>query len=72
MIHYYYLYIHLQKEETITKVNHLSTLTTWNFIILLVQCVISLGNIGQNTLDITEGVAKSGEFRNMSHIVLKS
>ena len=72
MIQYYYLYIHLQKEETITNVNHLSTLTTWNFIILLVQCVISLGNIGQNTLDITEGVAKSGQFRNMSHIGLKS
>jgi len=28
VIHFYYLYIHLPEDETITKVNHLSTLTT--------------------------------------------
>jgi len=28
VIPFYYLYIHVQEEETITKVNHLSTLTT--------------------------------------------
>ena len=69
MIHFYYLYIHLQEEEIITKVNHLSTLMTLFFRILLVQSVINLENIGQKTLEKTEGVAKSG---NTIHIGLKS
>ena len=73
MIHFYYSYIHLQEEETIRKINHLSTLTTlFFFIILLVRSVINLENIGQKTLEKTEGVGKSGQFRNMSHIGLKS
>jgi len=72
VIHFYYLYIHLQEEEIITKVNHLSTLMTLFFRILLVQSVINLENIGQKTLEKTEGVAKSGQFRNTSHIGLKS
>jgi len=69
VIHFYYLYIHLQEEEIITKVNHLSTLMTLFFRILLVQSVINLENIGQKTLEKTEGVAKSG---NTIHIGLKS
>jgi len=72
VIHFYYSYIHLQEEETITKVNHISTLTTLFFIILLVRSVINLENIGQKTLEKTEGVGKSGQFRNLSHIGLKS
>jgi hypothetical protein len=42
------------------------------FIILLVQSVINLENIGQKTLEKTEGAVKSGQFRNMSHIGIKS
>ena len=67
-----FLYIHLEEEEKITKINHLSTLTTLFFIILLVQSVINLENIGQKTLEKTEGAAKSGQIRNTSHIGLKS
>jgi hypothetical protein len=63
------LYIHLE-EVNITKINHLSTLTTLFFIILPVQSVINLENIGQKTLEKTEGAAKSGQFRNTSHIGL--
>ena len=44
----------------------------FGFIILLVQSVINLENIGQKTLEKTEGVVKSGQFRNTSHIGLKS
>jgi len=44
----------------------------FGFRIVLVQSVINLENIGQKTLEKTEGVAKSGQFRNMSHIGLKS
>ena len=72
VIHFYYLYIHLQGEETITKVNYLSTLPTLFFRILLVQGVINLENIGQKTLEKPEGVANIGQFRNMNHIGLKS
>jgi hypothetical protein len=42
------------------------------FIILLVQSVINLENIGQKTLEKTGGAAKSGQFRNTNHIGLKS
>jgi hypothetical protein len=42
------------------------------FRILLVQSVINLEHIGQKTLQKTEGAAKSGQFRNMSHMGLKS
>ena len=42
------------------------------FIILLLQSVIELENIGQKTLEKTEGVATMGQFRNMNHIGLKS
>jgi hypothetical protein len=42
------------------------------FIILLVQSVINLENIGQKTLEKPEGAVKSGQFRNTSHIRLKS
>ena len=42
------------------------------FRILVVQCVSNLENIVQKTLEKTEGVAKSLQFRNMSHIGLKS
>jgi hypothetical protein len=42
------------------------------FEILVVQNVINLENIGQKTLEKSEGEAKSGQFRNMSHIGLKS
>ena len=65
------LYIHLE-EVQITKINHLSTLTTMFFIIVQVQSVINLENIGQKTLEKREGAAKSGKLRNMSHIGLKS
>jgi hypothetical protein len=34
--------------------------------------VINLENIGQKTLEKTEGAAKNGQLRNMSHIGLKS
>ena len=42
------------------------------FRILLVQNVINLENIGQKTLEKSEGAAKSGQYRSMSHIGLKS
>jgi hypothetical protein len=42
------------------------------FRILLVQSVFNLEHIGQKTLEKTEGAAKSGQFRNMSHKGLKS
>ena len=42
------------------------------FIILLVQRVINLKNIDQETLEKTDGAVKSGHFRNMSHVGLKS
>jgi hypothetical protein len=36
------------------------------------QRVTNLENIDKKTLEKTEGAAKSGQFRNMSHIGLKS
>jgi hypothetical protein len=33
---------------------------------------INLKNIDQETLEKTDGAAKSGQFRNMSHVGLKS
>ena len=42
------------------------------FRILLVQSVINLENIRQKTLEKIEGAGKSGQFRNMRHIGLKS
>ena len=42
------------------------------FRILLVQSVFNLEHIGQKTLEKTEGAAKSGQCRNMSHMGLKS
>ena len=56
-------YIHLEEEEKITKINHFDD---------FVQSVINLENIVQKTLVKTEGAAKSGQFRNTSHIGIHS
>ena len=42
------------------------------FRIVLVQNVINLENIGQKTLEKSEGTGKGGQYRSMSHIGLKS
>jgi hypothetical protein len=66
------IYIFIYKRRDNYKSQPSTYFDDFVFRILLVQSVINLEHIGQKTLQKTEGAAKSGQFRNMSHMGLKS